>query len=187
MEMAKVTAHISYDDTSRLATRIGVSVFRDPTWAKAILADLAARPICEARYTDQRKDDLSTVASSVQRRLEAVDELGTQLSKHLEEANRLAGNLWGHPRAVTCLVIASTSLITELWASFDNLAQFYLVFLKHILRKRISGRHASEEIAHFSGDPKTVAVLAGWRDAVLHRGALSPILWGSDASGAKQN
>ena len=41
-----------------------------------------------------------------------------------------------------------------------------------------------EAIAEFSGDPKAVAVLAGWREAVLHRGALSPFLWWSDASGS---
>jgi len=184
--MARAKAYPVYDD-NRLVTRIGVSVVPDPTWPKAILTALAAQPTCGARYTDHREAQLSDIADSVQRRLEAVDELATQLSQHLEEANRLAGSLWGHPKTVTRLVIASTSLITELWASFDNLAQFYLLFLKHILRKRISGGLAFEATAKFSGDPKAVAALAGWRDAVLHRGALSPVLWGADASRSKQS
>jgi len=191
MKMATVKAHPVYDD-NRLITRIGVSVVPDPAWPKAILTALSARPTCEARYTGQRKAQLSDVADSVQRRLEAVEELVIQLSQHLEEANQLAGSLWGiqgrsHPRTVTRLVITSTSLITELWASFDNLAQFYVVFLKHIIHKRISGVRAFEAIAEFSGDSKTVAVLAGWRDAVLHRGALSPVLWGADGSGSKRS
>jgi hypothetical protein len=185
MKMARARAYPVYEENS-LVTRIGVSLVPDPTWAKAILTALAARPTCGARYTDQRKAQLLDLADSVQRRLDAVEELTTQLSKHMEEANRLAGSLWGHPKTVTRLVIASTSLITELWASFDNLAQFCLVFRKHIIRKRISGK-AFEAIADFSGDRKAVAALAGWRDAVLHKGALSPVLWGADASGSKQS
>jgi len=186
MKMATVKAHPVYDD-NRLITRIGVSVVPDPAWPKAILTALAARPTCEARYTGQRKAQLSDVANSVQRRLEAIEELAIQLSQHLEEANQLTGSLWEHPRTVTRLVIASTSLITELWASFDNLAQFYLVFLKHIIHKRISGARAFEAIAEFSGDSKAVAVLVGWRDAVLHRGTLSPVLWGAGGSGSKRS
>jgi hypothetical protein len=50
-----------------------------------------------------------------------------------------------------------------------------------------TGSTPFEAIADFSGDPKAVAALAGWRDAVLHKGALSPVLWGADASGSKQS
>ena len=140
MEMGKDVASIAYSGNPPLIARIGVSASTDPTWPKAILTALAARPICGARYTDRRKAELSAIASSVQRRLEAIEELATQLQQHSEEANR----------------------------------------------------QAFETLAEFSGDPKTVMALAEWRHAVLHRGALSPILWGPwgpdtpDASGAKQ-
>src|SRR5215467_5728079 len=112
MKMATVKAHPVYDD-NRLITRIGVSVVPDSTWPKAILTALAARPTCEARYTGQRKAQLSDVADSVQRRLEAVEELahragdgvdgaGIQPERPVRVAPRPAGAgqraLGGRPR-----------------------------------------------------------------------------------------
>jgi len=187
METGEVKASIAYSGDPPLVARIGISVSIGPSWPKAILTALAARPICGARYADRRKAELSEIASSVQRRFEAIEELTNQLRQHLEEANRLAGKVFGQPRTVTRLLVAPSSLITELWAGFDNLARFYLVFLKHIIRKRISGTQAFGEVAKFSGDPVAVTALSGWRHAVLHQGALAPILWGPDVSEGKQS
>jgi len=185
--MSTVKVYPVFSEGPRLIERLGVSVFREPTWSKAILTALASRPVCVARYAGSQKAELLELANSVQRRLEAVEELVAQLSQHLDEANQLAGSLWGHSRTITRLVTTSTSLIIELWASFDNVAQFFLIFLKHILHKRISGRRAFETIAEFSGDPKAVAALEAWRGGVLHRGALSPVAWGPDSAGVRRS